>query len=497
MDKNFLFRRQFILSSNSEHTFENWVKINLDKNMFLSVHPDLEVVQSTNGEVQLTLLGYAVNPFEPSKSNQQILDSMLENPITFDELIRKSEPLGGRWIIIYKNKNSLLLFNDPCSNRPVYYHTELGNDILCGSDPAILNYFVKLEKDNSPEIAEVLNNPGFEIKEKAWIGSSTIFKGVSHLIPNHFLDIRYHHVTRFWPRQPIENIDFNVAVDTCAEILKGSLTAISKRHKLAIAVTAGWDSRVLLAASKDILNDVTYFVSVKGTEKDNFHEVLVPKKLLKKLDLPFYVQKCNVEIEPEFKKMIENNVATSRTYLQKAKNIYKYHLDFDGMINVNGNVSEIGRLCIRPIVPTKISGESLVKLNIFYYGGNYFVNQFNQWIDEIKIHCEQNNLNIYDMLYWEQRMGNWGSIYPAELDIAIDQFSPFNNRLLLTTMLSVKEKYRKYPNYKLHYKIIQKLWPETLQEPIGIQPFKSHIKLKVKHFISDFMYAIPILKKTV
>lgn len=495
MDKNFLFRRQFILSSNPEHKFENWGNINLDKNTFLSVHPDLEIVQSTKGEVQLTLLGFAVNPFEPDKSNQQILDDIIKSSISFDEVIRKSEPLGGRWIIIYKNKNSLFIFNDPCSNRPVYYHTELGNDILCGSDPAIMNYFVKLKKDNSPEIAEVMNHPGYEIKEKAWIGSFTIFKGVLHLMPNHFLDIRQKQVTRFWPWKPIENIDFNTAVETCSEILKGSITAISKRSKLAIAVTAGWDSRVMLAASKDISKEVTYFVSVKGTEKDNYFEVLIPKNLLKKLDLPFYIQKCDDDIEPEFKKMIENNVSMSRTYLQKAKNIYKYHLDFDGMISVNGNISEIGRVCIRPLIPTKMSGENLVKLYIFNYGGNYFITQFNRWIDEIKIHCEQNNLNIYDMLYWEQRLGNWGSVYPAELDIAIDQFSPFNNRLLLTTMLSVKEKFRKFPDYKLHYKIIQKLWPETLQVPVGVRPLIAGTKDRIKHLVMDVLSAVPFIEK--
>lgn len=495
MDKNFLFRRQFILSSNPEHSFENWVKINLDINIFLSVHPDLEVVQSTNGEVQLTLLGFAVNPFEPDKSNQQILDGMLVNPVSFEEIIQKSEPLGGRWIIIYKDKSSLLLFNDPCANRQVYYRKELGNDILCGSDPAILNHFVKLGKDESPEIAAVLNNPGFEIKEKAWVGPTTIFKGVSHLMPNHFLDIRQKTVTRFWPLKPIGKIDLNTAVDVCSEIMRGSLISINKRHKLALAVTAGWDSRVILAASKDIRNEVTYFISVKGLDAEKSYDVATPIKLFQKLGLPFYVQECDTEIEAEFKKMIENNVAMSRMYLHKAKNIYKYHLDFDGMMSVNGNVSEIARLCIRPMVPTKISGENLIKSKYFYYGGSYFASQFNKWIDDIKILCEQNDINIYDMLYWEQRMGNWGAIYPAEQDIAIDQFSPFNNRLLLTTMLSVNEKYRKYPAYKLHYKIIEKLWPETLLEPVGVMPFKVHFKNNIKHFISDILNAVPIFKK--
>ena len=495
MDKNFLFRRQFILSSNPEHKFENWVNINLDKDIFLSVHPDLEVAQSTKGELQLTLLGFAVNPFEPDKSNKQILDKMLENEVSFEEIIRKTEPLGGRWIIIYKDKDSILVFNDPCSNRQVYYHKELVNRVLCGSDPAILNYFVKLEKDESPEIAEVLNNPLFEIKEKAWAGSSSIFKGVEHLMPNHYLDIRKKSITRFWPYKPIEKIDFKKAVDICSEILRGSLLAINNRQKLAIAVTAGWDSRVLLAASKDICKEATYFVSVKGDNPEKHHDVAVPIKLFQKLGLPFYVQDCNQEIEPEFKKIIESNVAISRTYLHKAKNIYKYYLDFNGMMSVNGNVSEIGRLCIRPMFPQKISGDNLIKLNYFSYGGSYFASQFNQWIDEIKPYCEQNNLNIYDMLYWEQRMGNWGAVYPSEQDIAIDQFSPFNNRLLLSTMLSIEEKYRKYPQHRLHYKIIEKLWPETLLEPVGVAPFKSKVKKDIKHLLTDIFNLIPVFEK--
>ena len=44
----------------------------------------------------------------------------------------------------------------------------------------------------------------------------------------------------------------------------------------------------------------------------------------------------------------------------------------------------------------------------------------------------------HDFLYWEQRLGNWGAMYPAEQDIAVDEVSPFNNRLILTTMLSAE-----------------------------------------------------------
>lgn len=490
MDKNFQFRRQFILSSNPEFKFDFWKNVALDKNIFLSVHPDLEMSQSVLGDISLTMLGFALNPFVPEMTNQDVLDNVIRGAKSFDEVIKNTEALSGRWLIIYQDKQSFNIFHDPCGHRQVYYYCGNDMDVLCGSEIAILKHFKKFDDNLTPEIREVIDNPIFRAKENAWVGPETLFKDVMHLLPNKYLNVRAKSAVRFWPYKPIENIDLKTATNTSAEILKGTILAMAKRTKIAVAVTAGWDSRVLLAACKDIKDEVTYFISVMGDIDDDFYEIKVPKELLKKLNLPFYIQPCNDEIEPEFKEMIEKNVANARTHLPKAKNIYKYHLDFDGMVSVNGNVSEIGRMCIRPFKPQAITAQNIVKLGYFGYGGTYFEKQFDLWLSEISDKCEQNNLNIYDMIYWEQRMGNWGAVYPTEQDIAIDQLSPFNNRLLLTTMLSLDEKYRDYPNYTLHYEIIKKLWPETLQVKVGVVLFKTAIKLRLKHYLSKVLYQI-------
>jgi len=380
------------------------------------------------------------------------------------------------------------MFHDPCGQRQVYYHNNNKDTTLCGSDPSIMNHFVELEKDTSFSISEFVKSATFEEKENAWIGSGTIFQGVEHLMPNHYLNLSDMKSVRFWPNKPIGHLDLEKGAELAAEMLKGSLLAISNRNKLTLAVTAGWDSRILLAASKEAKDNSIYFVSVTGLEGENFHDLVIPKRLFKKLGLPFYAQKCDVELDPEFKKNLENNVAMARINLNKAKFIYKYHLDFDGMISVNGNVSEIARTCIRPLFPMKTTGENIAELGYFRYGGlSYVTTHLDKWIDDINELCKKNNLNIYDMLYWEQRMGNWGAQYPSEQDISIEQFSPFNNRLLLTTLLSVDEKYRKDPNYILHYKVIEKLWPETLLEPIGKTGFRRTVKLKIKHVISIFV----------
>ncbi len=481
--KNKLFRRQFILSSNPLFQFNEWNNIILNSSTFLSVHPDLEITQSQCESLQVTLLGFVVNPFAPIQSNQEILDEIISKSKSFEDVLKNADSLGGRWIIIYQDLLTVKLFHDPCGQRQVYYYQSL-DCILAGSDPAIINYFTKLQKDTSAHIQQYVNSPMFNKNENAWVGSNTIYLNVNHLMPNYYLNFKLSRAYRFWPNKPLEKFDLDKAVELAVEILRGSLHAVNFRYKLALAVTAGWDSRVLLAASKQIHSDIHYFVSVMGNEKKNFPDVLIPSRLFHQLGLPFNIQKCDIEIDPEFKDLLKKNVAMARVELPKATYIYKYHLDFKGMLNVNGNASEIAKTIIRPPFPIKVTGDSFAKLKYIGYGGiTYVASQLQDWIDEVTELCALYNLNIFDMLYWEQRMGNWGAHYPAELDISMDQFSPFNNRLLLMILLSVDEKYRRYPNYTLYSKIIEKLWPEILSQPINVETLKAKFKHRLKHLM--------------
>ncbi|TKK70336.1 hypothetical protein FC093_06210 [Ilyomonas limi] len=483
MENIFLYRRQFILSSQPEFCFDGWKNTKLDSTFYLSAHPDLEVTQSSFNETQLTLLGFFVDPFAPMKSNQEILNDIVKESSSFNDVVNKTESLGGRWIIIYYDQLSLRIFHDVCGQRQVYFYQNK-DIIVCGSDPAIIRHFIELEKDESFAMQEyIIKSALIKDAENAWIGSGTIFCDVLHLMPNHYLDLKGIKAIRYWPHKPLEKIDLDRGTDLAAEILVGSLNAINNRSKLALAVTSGWDSRLLLAASKSISKDVTYFVSVSNNQSTQIPDALIPSKLFKQLNIPFYVQICDTEIEPTFEKILKTNVTLARPNLAKVRHIYKYHLDFNGMININGNITEITRTSIRPPFPVKVNGTTFTKMKYmkYYKGISYVVSQFDEWIHEISSFCSAYNLNIYDMLYWEQRMGNWGAHYPAELDIAMDQFSPFNNRLLLTIMLSVDEKYRRYPNFVLHHKIIQKLWPETLQQPVGKEDYKIRTRHLLKH----------------
>ena len=71
MEQRLFFRRQFILSTNPAYRFEDWNNINLDNEAFLSAHPDLEVTQSCSNGINLIVLGFILDPFSPTKTNQE------------------------------------------------------------------------------------------------------------------------------------------------------------------------------------------------------------------------------------------------------------------------------------------------------------------------------------------------------------------------------------------------------------------------------------------
>jgi hypothetical protein len=94
----------------------------------------------------------------------------------------------------------------------------------------------------------------------------------------------------------------------------------------------------------------------------------------------------------------------------------------------------------------------------------FVVRAFDEWLSDTR---NAFNVHLLDLFYWEQRMGNWQAMSQLEWDIVQEVFTPLNCRSLLATMLSVDEKYRRPPEFRLHRQLILSLWPDVLSEPIN------------------------------
>jgi hypothetical protein len=252
-----------------------------------------------------------------------------------------------------------------------------------------------------------------------------------------------------------------------------------------LAVTAGWDTRVLLASTKNISDGIEYYVDRQGVLSLDHPDVQTPQSLCRRLKINFRVRNSSEDPPRGFMEILSQSVSEARL-VPKTRMIYAALAHGLKTINVNGNGSEICRNAYDGFGLISEDNITVAKLTglIGYYKSKFVKYELSMWKNDL----EQNGASGYhilDLLYWEQGMANWGSQYAAEQDVAIEDFSPFNNRLLLTTLLSLPREYRSGPHFPIYTKLIERMWPEALAEPINPANFLSR-------YIHFYFYHLPI-----
>ena len=241
-NEQYLFRRQFVLGPSYIKGFQKWNKVSIDDTFFLSVHPDLDVLKVTFKESSIVLLGYILDPFNPSFNNKAVVNSIAAKISVADDIFQYIDSMCGRFVFIIKINDEVRIFNDAAGYRQIFYYTDDKNNIWCASQPSIMAEELGLETD--PHIAEdLLKLPLIQDEAARWYpGNITLYRCIYHLTPNHYIDLKSGEVKRYWPVKSLETISPEKAAEYSAQILQGAFESASKRYSLAHAVTAGYDN---------------------------------------------------------------------------------------------------------------------------------------------------------------------------------------------------------------------------------------------------------------
>jgi hypothetical protein len=485
------FRRQYLLSPkplkcnflNTAYTLNNQLK--------LYAHIDLKVTIITDSDVKLVLLGDLFSHIHTEKNNEDLLHEIIDHDFTtFLENVSK---YAGRFVIIYLCKQNVYLVTDAAASRKVFYSSK-NEEVYCASQSHLLADALNLEITREPSKLQFYNSCEFQRLHKSNIGNTTCYDDIFQLIPNHYLNYTSCTIVRFWPNQKIRILPLDEVVDRCAKIIKGTMTSISKRYKLMLPVTGGKDSRLLLASAYDIRHDLFCYLNKEAQIQENSHDITIPSSLLPKLNLDFHILDPYIEIDEDFRKIYyENNPLGNEKYLPI---IYNYYVNFSDRVNLPGifiNIAEdVFEIHGKKITPGVLA--EIIHVEKFDYAEPYF----SEWLKGCKTLSEQCNISVLNLLYWEERIANWGTQVQLDKDIAQEDIIPYNSRLLIETMLSADLKYREKYDFKLFREITRRLWPETLEDPYN-SDFKSGIlKLSktlgimkiVKHIYYRFIFGI-------
>lgn len=446
-----LFQGQFLFTKQiPESHLTDWNKVEIDDYTLLS-HPSLNITSAKGNNFELHLIGDVYEWVNPFQTNQQILNSLVKNP-TFDKVLEELAGYTGRFLLFYLSSDALHIVNDACAQHEVYYNNSF---TAFGSQPKIIGLVDK----HSPLTNKAANN-FFKSKsflsKKVFYGNKTHVHNIKHLLPNHHLDIKNKRIVRNYPFEPLNHLSLNEAAGRASLMLKGFLKAIAHRERIALAVTAGYDSRVLFLASLEL--PCNYFVQKHLYMTNTHHDITIPSQLTKMFGKEFTIIPDIPKQQTVYPEGYETSIDFPR-FLNIPSVLYQDYT------YVNGNISEIARNYYGYL--KKPSARNLAFLN-GYKNARAVINEYQDWIDSNENLFKTNGYNLLDMFYWEERMGNWAAKAKTEGCAMGQKFiSPFNSRLLLTILLSTDRKLRDSHSNVLYNRTIELLEPEALNIPIN------------------------------
>lgn len=462
-----LYRRQYVIGPRAYIPNQYWQSVKLNDQLYLSVHQDLPfVIERKNGEL-IAFIGIAFDPFHPEYEETNILESLFAQTEDLESLIEATTPLVGRWVIYYQKGESSYLFNDTFGYRQIFYYQD-GDEKWCASQPELIREQCRLDYESDPLFLDFLQSSDVPKMEYHWYGNQTLYKNCFHLIPNNYLNINTFQQIRFFPNKPIPVREIDEVVDESADILIKIFAAITNRYNVKMPITAGWDSRLLLAASKNFRNKIEYFNDRFGFLAPDFRDVWVPKEMDEKLSLNIDFRNTTADLPAWFVSLLGRNV-TGGYIFPKNRMIFDKLIRNETTLNLNGVGGEIVRNFFDRHLKqdqSKITIEEIVPLLGFQEKQPYVEKQLTEWASQLNLSPEY-RYTILDLMVWEQTMGNWGAIWPAQQDIAVEEIHPFNCRLLLNVMMACPIELRTLPRFPLFREIIRKLWPELLEIPIN------------------------------
>ena len=456
-------RMQFVLGPRYYEGFDNWRRSEIAGGRYLTSHPDLSVTTVAERSVTITLLGYILDPEAPESGNEEILTRLASSLAEGADVFAALAGYGGRYLLV-ADAGAPLIVSDPVGTMQLLY-TVVDDEIWCAAQPHLLQELFDLPDD--PEALAFMDFVKSETDEHSWPADATNVRGLSRLLPNHYLDLVSHQVLRYWPRAENVEGDLEELRPKIVARLQNLMAAAATRFPLAIGVSAGYDSRIILAASREVSHEVVYYTGQGGHRGASHPDIAIPREMLAELGLNHDLIVTREEPAPEFAAVYRRSVSFHHEKRIPGQQTQLDHYRL-GRVAVLGNTSEIARRALRNSrrAPPLLGWPSAEHLSLLMAMPHPFaVKHFQRWLDGVG---DLHGHDILDLFFWEHRNGMWFSHNCSQFMLGWrDVFMPFNCRALISDMLSVPAAERADMGKTFYISLARQMWPEVLEYSIN------------------------------
>jgi hypothetical protein len=479
---------QFVLST-SVDVPDGWVPRRLGT-WQMAHHPTLPVIDidrpaTTDGEAATVgwLLGY------PITAEGRLLGDGTTIPL-LAEPADLADDLGGRFLMIITDTECPAIYPDAVGSYSSVYCPSLR---IAASTPALIPY-----ASTTTDRHELIEQLGIPWTTGTFPFGMTSRHGVERLLPNHHLDLSNWTMVRHGPRRRYERGEISVeeTADRIATIVRRQIDAIMDHIPCHLPLTAGNDSRMLLACAGHRRHELALY-TVDIPDLDGATDVATAAAIARRFDLN-HRRLPIVRTTAEDRERWLHRTGCSVGERRGIDATTSYRTLDRGRARLNGQIGDFSRNVYR--LPTDHEGTRLTLERLALQAASHHDVDYRTSIRPGKIRfslspavleyverwmhgvAEPDALRVLDLAYVEKVVAAWAGVWVyAEYFGPGFTIFPMCHSEVTALIMGLPDDVRRKENF--NQILIAREWPELLDIPVNTPTTRSRLRHKRRAFV--------------
>jgi len=469
-----LHSKQFLIGNLPIRVTKDWQTVKIPGNLYLSHCQNLLAgkIKDLNG-AEWHLLGMAI------QTDKEKNDPLTEIGSSFTDQVKEIyKSWTGRWILVGNGE-----VHTDCTGLLGCFYTRVHTKRWITSSLAILQEIATV----SPRPETLKCNFGID-----WYPlPMSRFEEVHKLLPSQILDLKTFHPKQRQLPTPINGLSYTDILEKIKDKLKFSLLNINgSGKKISVALTAGYDSRLILAATR--YAGITVKTFTIDDKKISYSDFKLPYRLSRASGYHHkFIKKSRFSKEKE--ELYDSHTAKNIDHADRIRFSHGQHDSFtkDDLI-LRGGIFEVARCIYWPYIDSNFSVGNIIRgIHRDDNPESFYATSLTEWIKWVK-QTPTKGLEWRDRFYLEQRIAGWLSAIEQGLDLTgTERVHVMNCHDLISLFLSIPLEKRRTAQH--HVDLINEMFPRLLQYPFN-PPDPTSIRLQ-KKFIKISKTPLPELYK--
>lgn len=413
-----------------------------------------QVLHVQEKEHETAIIGYCVDAHGEIPRAQ--IPMTLCQCSTLEEAWNFCNRLAGKYVICYLQQSHIYVWGDATCSIPLNYGRN--DDIVCISP---------FDKMTAATIGVQPDERLVHLRKSADPSQTmpydwTPYKQVKALLPNHVLHLQTMKSTRMCIPVHNETSDTKEIIQYSIDLCKAIGKEYAVDYDLVCPLTAGYDSRAVLAIMRQVLPSITCFtIKLQGLDEHS-SDVSVPRQICNALNQPYQLDEAFTPSDALIKSIeMYAGLVNARDRIVEALIFQSAH---QGKARLHGDIiGQIGKSSVMNNVPKTLITPSFLQCKC-HNTDSLTKSAFSAYIQEIQANGDGSWIS--DLFSWENRCGRWAGQEEALYALCgMISLNIFNCREVILQWIRIPRKNRKQ-SY-VHKEMIAETEPGLLDIPFN------------------------------